>query len=104
MFIETFWKQLLIILVTAFLQQISDILKTTVMFYLDFLSERTEYLHCKKNSFSLKISQGGGDVNKNARLTKGGFPVMAKITRCHTFKKEINHSRARSQCFNENCL
>ena len=30
------------------------------------------------------------------------FPVIAKITRCHTFTKEINHARARSQYFNDN--
>ena len=35
-------------------------------------------------------------------LIKGGFPDIAEITRCHTFTKEINHARARSQYFNEN--
>ena len=34
--------------------------------------------------------------------TKGGFPVIAETTRCHTFTKEINHASPRSQYFNEN--
>ena len=36
------------------------------------------------------------------RVSLGGFPVIAKITCCHTFTKEINHVRARNQYFNEN--
>ena len=31
-----------------------------------------------------------------------GFSVIAEITHCHTFAKEINHARVRSQYFNEN--
>ena len=33
---------------------------------------------------------------------KSGFPVIAEITRCHTFTKEINHASTCSQYFNEN--
>ena len=35
-------------------------------------------------------------------LTKGGFPLIAEITRCHAFTKEINHASARCQYFNNN--
>ena len=35
-------------------------------------------------------------------MIKGGFSVIAEITRCHTFTKEINHEIARSQYFDEN--
>ena len=43
------------------------------------------------------------------QYTKGGFPLIAEITRCHTFTKEINHASVRSQYFEEsfyckNCL
>ena len=31
------------------------------------------------------------------RRTKGRFPLIAEITRCHTFTKEINHASARCQ-------
>ena len=39
----------------------------------------------------------------------GRFPVIAEISRSHTFLKEINHASARSQYFNgnfycKNCL
>ena len=33
---------------------------------------------------------------------KGGFPLIAEITRCHAFTKEINHASARCQYFNDN--
>ena len=33
---------------------------------------------------------------------KGGFPLIAEVTRCHTFTKEINHANARCQYFNKN--
>ena len=32
----------------------------------------------------------------------GGFPLIAEITHCHTFIKEINHASACIQYFNEN--
>ena len=40
---------------------------------------------------------------------KGGFPLIAEITSCHTFTKEINHASDRCQYFNKifyckNCL
>ena len=38
---------------------------------------------------------------KTGKQIKGGFPVIAEITRRHTFTKEINHAGARSQYFNE---
>ena len=35
-------------------------------------------------------------------MGQGGFPIIAEITHCHTFTKEINHASSRSQYFNEN--
>ena len=35
-------------------------------------------------------------------MCKDGFPVVAEITSCHSYIKEINHARTRSQYFNEN--
>ena len=32
----------------------------------------------------------------------GGFPVMAEITRNHTFTKQISHATSRGQYFDEN--
>ena len=34
---------------------------------------------------------------KTGKQIKGGFPVIAEITCCHTFTKEINHESAHSQ-------
>ena len=56
------------------------------------------------------IGGGGGGGGAPSHLCllfckivyKGGFPLIAEITRCHTFTKEINHASARCQYFNEN--
>ena len=52
---------------------------------------------CRANA-----AQYGTTCRNSSQVAKGGFPVMAEISRCHTFTKEINHRRARSQYFNEN--
>ena len=37
-----------------------------------------------------------------AAACRGGFTVIAEITRCHTFTKEIDYASALSQYFDEN--
>ena len=48
---------------------------------------------------SPKIKSG---VGLSWKPPKGGFPLMAEITRCHNFAKEINRASARSQYSDEN--
>ena len=59
--------------------------------------------------YTVEVQSGNrSDKSKQANVRikimqrKGGFSVITEITRCHTFTKEINHARARSQYFNEN--
>ena len=49
-----------------------------------------------------EISQGICNCKFSANLPQGRFPVIAEITRCHTFINEIHHASARCQYFNEN--
>ena len=39
-------------------------------------------------------------AEKEILLKAGVLSIIAEITRCHTFAKEINHASARSQYFN----